>query len=65
MTRSAHRRDGPEELSPVAEGYAELRQIRVAEVNQDIGIDGLLVKDVGILFQAKAGEPGMDIAGRL
>ena len=47
----------------MSERYAELCQIRIAEINQDFGIDGLRGKNVGILFQAKAGEPGMDIAG--
>ena len=63
ITGRADRCDGPQQLAPVAERYAELRQIGIAEIDQDVDVDRLRGKDGGILFQAKAGEPGSDIAG--
>ncbi len=56
--RRAERLDRPQQLLAGPEGDADLLQIRVAELSQDVLVDALLGKYAGVLLEADLPQPG-------
>jgi hypothetical protein len=53
--------DGAQHSQPVSEGDADILEVLIGQLRQDVGVDLVLPKQVVVLIKAETAEPGPDI----